>query len=146
MVDKILVTYSSRTGYTAGVAEAIGKTLSEAKVQVDVLSMKDVKDLPSYSAYVIGSAIQGAKWLPEAIQFIETNKSVLEVKPCAMFTVCMTLAMTGGEKYRNGVAEWVRPARSISTSISGPGDISILISKVRPTDLRVTDMSRYPKI
>jgi len=29
MTDKILVTYASRTGSTAGVAEAIGKTLTD---------------------------------------------------------------------------------------------------------------------
>jgi flavodoxin len=29
MTNKILVTYASRTGWTVGVAEAIGKTLSE---------------------------------------------------------------------------------------------------------------------
>jgi hypothetical protein len=37
--------------------------------------------------------------LPEAIQFIETHRSVFMGKPCAIFTVCMTLAMKGGEKY-----------------------------------------------
>ena len=43
--DKILITYASWNGSTAGVAEAIGKTLAESGTQVDVLAMKDVKDL-----------------------------------------------------------------------------------------------------
>ena len=34
MSNKILVTYASRTGSTAGVAEAIGKTLAESGAQV----------------------------------------------------------------------------------------------------------------
>ena len=45
MNNKILVTYASRFGSTAGVAEAIGKTLAEHGAQVDVLPMKEVKDL-----------------------------------------------------------------------------------------------------
>jgi menaquinone-dependent protoporphyrinogen IX oxidase len=45
MNDKILVTYSSRTGWTVGVAVAIGKTLGENGIQVDVIPMRDVKDL-----------------------------------------------------------------------------------------------------
>ena len=39
MPDKILVTYASRHASTAGVAEAIGKTLSEKGANVDVLPM-----------------------------------------------------------------------------------------------------------
>ena len=45
MNDKILVTYASRSGWTAGVAEAIGKTLVENGLQVDVLPMQAVKQL-----------------------------------------------------------------------------------------------------
>ncbi len=54
--DKILVAYDSRLGSTAGVADAMGQTLSESGVQVDVLSMKDVKDLAKYRSVVAGSA------------------------------------------------------------------------------------------
>jgi menaquinone-dependent protoporphyrinogen oxidase len=45
MSNKILVTYASRAGSTAEIAEAIGRTLSEGGAQVDVLPMNDVKDL-----------------------------------------------------------------------------------------------------
>lgn len=45
MKDKVLVTYASRFGSTAGVAEVIGKTLADNGTQVDVLPMREVKDL-----------------------------------------------------------------------------------------------------
>ena len=117
MNDKILVTYTSRTGSTAGVAEAIGKTLAEGGAQVDVLPMQDVTDLAPYRAVVAGSAIQGGKWLPEAMQFIQTHQAALTRKPCAVFLVCMTLAMGNG-KYRQEVATWMEPVRQLVHPVS----------------------------
>jgi len=113
MSNKILVTYASRTGSTAEISEAIGRTLSEDGVQVDVIPMNAVKDLSMYRAVVAGSAIRGSKWLPEAMQFIQTHRSTLAQKPFAMFTVCITLAMKNAENYRTGVAGWVLPVRAI---------------------------------
>ena len=117
MCEKILVTYASRTGSTAGVAEAIGKTLTESGVPVDVLPMQEVTDLAPYRAVVAGSAIQGGKWLPEAMQFVQTHRAVLIHKPCAVFLVCLTLARGNG-KYRQEVAKWLEPVRQLVHPIS----------------------------
>jgi menaquinone-dependent protoporphyrinogen oxidase len=112
MNDKILITYASRAGSTAEIAEAIGKTLTERGTQVEVLPMQDVKDLPSYKAVVAGSAIRNSKWLPEAMQFVQTHRSELSQKPFATFTVCITLAMSNTDQYRKVVAEWIQPVRA----------------------------------
>jgi menaquinone-dependent protoporphyrinogen oxidase len=117
MSDKILVTYASRTGSTAGVAEAIGKTLSENGVQVEVRPMEDVKDLAPYRAVVAGSAIQGAQWLPEAMQFVQAHQASLAQKPFAAFLVCMTLTISNG-KYRAQVADWLEPVRELVKPVS----------------------------
>jgi menaquinone-dependent protoporphyrinogen oxidase len=117
MSDKILVAYASRTGSTAGVAEAIGKTLSENGVQVEVRPMEDVKDLAPYRAVVAGSAIRGEKWLPEAMQFMRTHRAALAQKPFAAFLVCMTLAISNG-KYRAQVADWLGPVRALVKPVS----------------------------
>jgi len=112
MNDKILVTYAGRAGSTAGVAEAIGKTLSESGAQVDVIPISDVKDLSPYRAVVAGSAIRKSNWLPEAAQFIQAHKADLAQKPFAMFTVCITLAMSNTYQYRSAVSSWVAPVRA----------------------------------
>ena len=118
MSNKILVTYASRTGSTAEIADAIGKTLSEGGAEVDVVPMNDVKDLSAYQSVVAGSAIRGSKWLPEAMQFIQTHRSVLLQKRFAMFTVCITMAMKNAGNYRAGVMEWVAPVRGLVKPIS----------------------------
>lgn len=113
MSNRILVTYASRAGSTAGVAEAIGKTLAESGAQVDVRPMQDVQDLAPYRAVVAGSAIRGGKWLPEALQFIQTHQAALAQKPFAAFLVCITLSMSAADKYRQGVADWLKPVRAL---------------------------------
>jgi menaquinone-dependent protoporphyrinogen oxidase len=118
MTTKILVTYSTITGSTKGVSEAIAKTLSDLGESVDVIPMRDVNDLSFYKAVIAGSAIQAAKWLPEATDFIQTYKHDLKQKPFAAFLVCMTLAMTKGESYRDHVSSWLEPIRHQVTPIS----------------------------
>jgi menaquinone-dependent protoporphyrinogen oxidase len=111
--DRILVTYASQAGSTMSVAEAIGKTLAQSGLTVDVLRMQDVKDLTPYRAVVAGSAIHGAKWLPEAMQFLRDHQPGLARVPFAAFLVCITLGMKNAEKYRDGVATWMAPVRAL---------------------------------
>jgi menaquinone-dependent protoporphyrinogen oxidase len=110
--EKILVTYASRSGSTVGVAQAIGQVLVDSGAQVDVLPMQEVSDLAQYRAVVAGSAIQGKKWLPEAMQFIKAHQAELNRMPSAMFTVCMTLTIADG-KYRQEVSAWLEPVRQL---------------------------------
>jgi menaquinone-dependent protoporphyrinogen oxidase len=118
MNDKILVTYASRSGWTAGVAEAIGKTLVENGLQVDVLPMQAVKQLAAYRAVVAGSAIRGQKWLPEAMQFMNAHRSELARKPCAIFMVCITLSMANAGQYLEGLKSWMSPVRRVVHPLS----------------------------
>jgi len=118
MNNKILVTYASRTGTTAEVAEAIRRTLTESGAHVEVMPMQEVQDLSPYDAVIAGSAIRAARWLPEAVQFIRAHQSTLRHKPFAMYTVCITLAMSNSEQYRQGVMAWTAPVRAIVHPLS----------------------------
>lgn len=118
MTNKILVTYASRSGTTAEIAEAIRKTLTETGADVDVIPMQEVTDLRPYQAVIAGSAIRAGRWLPEAVQFIRTHQSTLRHKPFAMYTVCITLAMSEAEQYRQAVAGWTAPVRAMVPPLS----------------------------
>ena len=116
--EKILVTYARRAGSTAEVAEAIGQTRRESGAQVDVRPMQAVEDLAAYRAVVAGSAIRGGKWLPEAMDFLQTHQVELARLPCATFMVCITLGMRNGEKYREGLRDWMAEARGLTRPVS----------------------------
>ena len=121
MSQKILVTYASRGGSTVGVAEAIGKTLAESGVEVDVLPMQAVHDLTPYQAVVAGSAIQKEKWLPEAMEFMNHHQAELAQKPFAAFLVCMALALNNRrmrERAQGTAATWMEPIRTLANPVS----------------------------
>jgi menaquinone-dependent protoporphyrinogen oxidase len=112
MADSILVTYASRTGTTAGVAEVIGETLAAGGAAVDVRPMHAVTDLAPYRAVVAGSAINGAQWLPDALEWVRDHRPELIRRPFAAFLVCMTLAMPG-DPHHDEVRKWLQPVRDL---------------------------------
>ena len=118
---KVLVAYASHCGSTAGVAESIGKVLCDGGATVDIRQAENVKDLTSYQAVVVGSAIHSSKWLPEAIEFIKTNKNVLSQMPVAYFLTCLTL-------YKSNEA-----TRRIARSYQDP--VLDAVPQVQPVDI-----------
>ncbi len=114
----LLITYSSRNGATAGVGEAIGRTLIQNGFTVEILPMNKVNDLYNYDGFILGSAIQSAKWLPESAGFILKNRAILVTRPVALFSVCMTLTMPKGENYRQQIKGWVQPISSLVNPVT----------------------------
>ena len=66
----VLVAYATRMESTSDVAEVIGMILHEQDVSADVLSIDEVEDISKYESVIIGSAIRGMAWLPEAVKFV----------------------------------------------------------------------------
>lgn len=99
MSKKILVTYATRAGSTAGVAQAIGSTLAQYKAAVDVRPMAEVIDLSEYGAVIAGSAVRMDHWLPEAQQFVAQHQRELAKMPFAAFVVCLAMS-TQNDKRR----------------------------------------------
>jgi menaquinone-dependent protoporphyrinogen oxidase len=133
MSNKILVAYASQAGSTAGVAEAIGKSLADGGAQVDVRHVKSVTDLGPYRAVVIGSAIHSGEWLPEAVEFAERNQAALRRMPTAIFQVCMMMT-SDNEQYRSMIPSWLDPIAAKLNPVA-KGSFAGQI-----------DLARYPKL
>lgn len=115
----ILVTYASRGGATAGVAQAIAKVLTEQDLKVTLLPMQQVHDLSNYQAVVAGSAIHKNNWLPEALTFVKQHQAALQTKPFAAFLTCLALGVTKHpSKTRADVAQWLQPVRNLVQPVS----------------------------
>ncbi len=108
MPDTILVTYATRAGSTAGVAQRIADTLRRQGESVTLRPLAEVDELKGYKAVVLGSAIRDGKWLPEATQFVEGHREALSQRPTAYFEVCMTLH-TDTPETRATVARYFEP-------------------------------------
>lgn len=87
MNKRILVTYATRTGSTVGVAAAIGETLSARGFAVDVRPSRENPSPEGYQAIITGSAINGAQWLPEAVEYVQKHRQALSRVPVALFSV-----------------------------------------------------------
>ena len=115
MNSRILVAYATRTGSSAEVAAKIAETLAAAGSIVDLRPIQENPRLEGYSAVVLGSAINGAEWLPEAVQYVREHQAVLRGLPLAL--VCVHIMNLGDDDqsgakrlaYLNEVRELVQP-------------------------------------
>ena len=112
MPRKILIAYASKCGSTGEVADAIGKTLAQKDLRVDVLPIKEVVDISGYRAIFVGSAIRAGKWLREASDFVSDNRVALQRVPTAYFTVCMTL-VEDSPANRAKAEGFIEPVRAV---------------------------------
>jgi menaquinone-dependent protoporphyrinogen oxidase len=129
--NRILVTYASYAGTTGEVAEAIGQTLCEQGVAADVLPVKEVSGIDTYSAVVVGGAIYMGRWLSGATKFVQTHRVALSRMPTAYFLVCGTLQEDTAENRRT-VAAYLDPLRESVPEIQ-PVDVGLFAGRIDTT-------------
>ena len=86
MRQKTLVTYASKYGATAEIAEKIGAVLRDAGLLVDVLSVKQARDLTPYDNVILGSAVYIGQWRRAAVKFLKANENALSKKQVWLFS------------------------------------------------------------
>jgi menaquinone-dependent protoporphyrinogen oxidase len=99
MERSILVTYATKSGSTAEVAEVVGKALRESGAKVDVLPARDVTAVGSYDAVIVGSPVLNGNPHREAVRFLQRHQENLSTTPVAYFLTCLELTKTAQEKY-----------------------------------------------
>lgn len=84
---RILVTFTTRNGSTAEIAQAIGKELASAGHTVDITEMKAVLSLKDYTAVVIGAPLYMGSVDSAAGKFVKQYSERLASLPVAAFVV-----------------------------------------------------------
>jgi menaquinone-dependent protoporphyrinogen oxidase len=135
MAQRILVTYASRYGSSAEIAERIGEVLADAGQPNEVLSVEKVEQVEDYGAVVIGGAIYSGEWPSDLTEFIEEHEATLRQLPVAFFIVALRLR-EDSEEMRRTVLETVDKYRVMLQPVSiglfaGVMDYSKLSSIVR---------------
>ena len=95
MGSKVLVTYASRNGSTAEIAEAIAKELMAAGHDVDTRDIAGVHSVSGYRAVVIGGPVYMGRVVGDVKKFVGRYRDELSKIPVAAFTV--GLAPVSGE-------------------------------------------------
>jgi len=113
---KVLVAYATKHGSTKGIADFIGEKIREGGLQVDVLEVGEVKNVGSYDAFVLGSALYMGYWMKEAKQFVSRNKAVLNTRPVWLFSSGPTGNARKDAKGRD----------LLDPSVSGPFELEVL--------------------
>lgn len=86
MDTRILVTYATKYGATAEIAEKIGQVILQAGLPTDILPTDRVSDLAPYEAIVLGSAVYVGQWRKEAASFLEANEKTMAKLPVWFFS------------------------------------------------------------
>lgn len=95
-MSKILVAYSTNSGSTGEVAEAIAEELNQAGHSADLKLINDVNNLSGYDAVVVGAPMIFG-WHNNARQFIKQHQAELTVKKTAYFACAMRQTLAKSE-------------------------------------------------
>lgn len=83
---RVLVTYGSKRGGTAGIAEMIARTLTERGFQADVRPPAEVESVEGYDAVVVGGALYNSWWHRAARRFVKQHTDALRTRPVWLFS------------------------------------------------------------
>ena len=122
MENKILVAYATKYGSTAEIAERIGEVLRRSNPTMDVVNVKQVKDLESYETIVLGSALYIGQWRKEAVKFLQANEEELARKKVWLFA--------------SGPSGKGDP-KKLAEGMYMPKSLQPVVDRIRPKDLAV---------
>ena len=85
--QKVLVTYATAAGSTAGVAARIAQVLRDAGLHVTLQRADEALDVDGFDAVVLGSPVYNQRWLPEIDELVRRAGAALARRPVWLFSV-----------------------------------------------------------
>jgi menaquinone-dependent protoporphyrinogen oxidase len=122
MDRRVLVTFATKHGATAEIAEKIGEVLQQAGLEADVLPVDHATDLAAYQAVILGSAVYIGRWRKEAVKFLQANEQSLAEKPVWLFS--------SGPTGEGDPVELLQGWRL-------PGKLQSIVDRIQPRDIAV---------
>ena len=127
MGHKVLVTYGSKYGATAEIAERVGQVLRENGLDVEVKPAGQVSDLTYYSAVILGSSVYFGLWRKEAAALLTDLAQQLAERPTWLFSS----GPTGEGDPVDQMKGWRFPEGLQATADRiKPGDIAFFCGKI----------------
>lgn len=129
---RVLVTYATRHGATAGIAERIARTLEHRGLQVNLEPVKSVREPERFDAFVIGGAAYAFHWLGESMSFVRQHRDLLASRPTWLFS-SGPIGTEKVDKEGNDVVEASRPREF--TELAGaiaPRDMHVFFGAYDP--------------
>lgn len=87
MSHRVLVTYASKHGSTAEVAEVVAAILCSQGLEVDVQPAGEVANISRYGGVVLGGALYVGRLHRDARRFLDRHREALATLPFALFAM-----------------------------------------------------------
>lgn len=108
----VLLAYATRCGSTAEIAEGLAKDIRARGYMLDVAPCGKISGISAYRAVIVGSAVRGGRWLPEAVSFVHRHRFELSKVPTAFFAVHI-MNTEDDKKSRNARMAYLNPVRKL---------------------------------
>ncbi len=83
---KVLIAVSSKHGSTREIAGAIGETIREAGIAVELADAQLVESVAPYDAIIVGSALYMGRWMGAARDLVNRSADALRTRPVWLFS------------------------------------------------------------
>ncbi len=101
-MKNVLIAYSTKTGTTEEIAKTMATQLLGLGIESDVKKIGEIRNIEPYNCIIIGAPVQGMKWHPDALDFVQTHKNQFQRRLVGFF-LSSYLYNTGRPSIRNQI-------------------------------------------